>query len=76
MSQKLQEQGTGAEGQVGQDRRGRGAEDHRRVRRRDPPLAIFKDFLAAEPEAAMALVRQVVVDAMHTEVVPAQGMAA
>jgi hypothetical protein len=38
-------------------------------------LAVFKDFMAAEPEAAMALVRQVVMDAMNTEVV-AQGAAA
>jgi len=38
-------------------------------------LAVLKDFMAAEPEAAMALVRQVVMDAMNTEVAP-QGAAA
>lgn len=31
-------------------------------------LAVFQDFLAAEPEAAMALIRQVLQDAMNTEV--------
>lgn len=39
-------------------------------------LGVFKDFLAAEPEAALALVRQVVSDAMNTEVVTRTGMAA
>jgi len=39
-------------------------------------LAVFKDFLAAEPEAAMALVRQVVSDALDTNVVVPMGAAA
>lgn len=39
-------------------------------------LAVFKDFLAAEPEVAMAMVRQLFMDTMQTDLVPANGVAA
>ena len=39
-------------------------------------LGVFKDFLTAEPEAALALVRQVIGDALNTSVVPSNGVAA
>jgi len=40
-------------------------------------LGVFKDFLAAEPEVAMAMVKQLFMDTMQTEIVPpANGMAA
>lgn len=76
LSQKLQEQQLSLKDKAARTAEGAEQKIIDAYRAETDRIAVFKDFLAADPEAAMALVRQVVSDALDTNVVVPMGAAA